>query len=266
MAREQQLIPEVDEPTVYLKPMTAGREVVEDYGHLGLTLRQHPLAFLRTALSSETYQTCRTATDARDGRFLKAAGLVLIRQMPASAKGVMFITIEDETGIANLVIWPTLYEKQRRTILGASMLGVDGRIQREGEVVHLIAYKVFDLTPQLSSLGQQDMPFRCPTAAAMKAPEDHRRIRAPARPTGPATSTIPTSISTRSSRRRATSADGIEKRPGPYPVHDRPRSSRRTAAVLLIDRRRQTMDLRAAWRQRPILSRGVAIATGSGGS
>jgi len=161
-AREQQLIPEIDEPVVQLKPMTAGREVVEDYGHVGLTLRQHPLAFLREALSTETYQTCRTATDARDGRFLKAAGLVLIRQMPASAKGVMFITIEDETGIANLVIWPTLYEKQRRTILGAAMLGVDGRIQREGEVVHLIAYKVFDLTPQLSSLGQRDTPFPLP--------------------------------------------------------------------------------------------------------
>jgi error-prone DNA polymerase len=88
---------------------------------------------------------------ARDGRWLPTAGLVLVRHMPGSAKGVMFITIEDETGIANLVIWPTLYENQRRVILSAGMLGVHGRIQREGEVVHLVAHKLTDLSPDLAS-------------------------------------------------------------------------------------------------------------------
>jgi error-prone DNA polymerase len=93
---------------------------------------------------------------ARDGRWLRAAGLVLVRQMPGSAKGVMFTTIEDETGIANLVIWPKLYEKQRRVILSAGMLGVDGRIQREGDVVHLVAQQLTDLSGSLASIGNRE--------------------------------------------------------------------------------------------------------------
>jgi len=161
-AREQQIVPEVAEPMVALKPMTAGREVVEDYGHVGLTLRQHPLAFVRQELAKDCYVSCAEAMGAKDGRFLKAAGLVLVRQMPGSAKGVMFITIEDETGCANLVIWPKMYEKHRRTILTASMLGIDGRIQREGDVVHLIAWKVFDLSNVLASVGGRDGPFPLP--------------------------------------------------------------------------------------------------------
>jgi error-prone DNA polymerase len=80
------------------------------------------------------------------GRWLDTAGLVLVRQKPGSAKGVLFITIEDETGIANLVIWPSLYEKQRRIILSAGMIAVHGRVQREGEVVHLIARHLTDLS------------------------------------------------------------------------------------------------------------------------
>jgi error-prone DNA polymerase len=79
--------------------------------------------------------------------------------MPGSAKGVVFITIEDETGIANLVIWPNLYEKQRRVILSAGMLGVDGRIQREGDVVHLVAQQLTDLSESLASIGNRELAF-----------------------------------------------------------------------------------------------------------
>ena len=161
-AQEQAIVPEVDEPAVTLKPMTAGREVVEDYGHVGLTLRQHPVSFLRPQFARARIVTCEEAARARDGRSLKVAGLVLVRQKPGSAKGVMFITIEDETGVANLVIWPSLYEKQRRVILTASMLAVDGRIQREGEVVHLVAYKLFDLSTALASVGDLEAPFPLP--------------------------------------------------------------------------------------------------------
>ncbi|MGC2221037.1 MAG: OB-fold nucleic acid binding domain-containing protein, partial [Methylocella sp.] len=99
---------------------------------------------------------------ARDGRWLRTAGLVLVRQMPGSAKGVMFITIEDETGIANLVIWPKLYEKQRRIILSARMMEVNGRIQREGEVVHLVAQHLTDLSQALASVGDRDVTFPLP--------------------------------------------------------------------------------------------------------
>ena len=142
--------------------MTAGGEVVEDYGHVGLTLRNHPVSFLRADLRRQRIVTCAEAMQARDGRWLQTAGLVLVRQMPGSAKGVMFITIEDETGIANLVIWPKLYERQRRVILSAGMMAVHGRIQREGEVVHLVAHRVTDLSRALASVGDRDAAFPLP--------------------------------------------------------------------------------------------------------
>ncbi|MGH6845648.1 MAG: error-prone DNA polymerase, partial [Methylocella sp.] len=161
-AREAAAVPEAQEPTVALRPMTAGGEVVEDYGHVGLSLRNHPVAFLRGDLRRQHMVTCAEAMQARDGRWLKTAGLVLVRQMPGSAKGVMFITIEDETGIANLVIWPKVFEKQRRIILSARMMAVNGRIQREGEVVHLVAHRVTDLSDALASVGGRDAAFPMP--------------------------------------------------------------------------------------------------------
>ena len=98
--------------------------------------------------------SCAEADRLKDGRRCRVAGLVLVRQKPGSAKGVMFITIEDETGVANLVIWPQLFERQRRLILSAGMLGVEGRIQREGEVVHVVAWMLGDLSAYLRSVGQ----------------------------------------------------------------------------------------------------------------
>ncbi len=92
-----------------------------------------------------------------------AAGLVVVRQRPGSAKGVMFITIEDETGIANVVVWPKLFEPSRRVVLGASMMAINGRVQREGEVVHLVAQQLFDLSADLSSLAERDGSFHPPT-------------------------------------------------------------------------------------------------------
>jgi error-prone DNA polymerase len=172
---------QLPEPDMALKPMTASREVVEDYGTTGLSLRAHPISFLRPELKARSIVSCAEATAARDGRFLKAAGIVLVRQRPGSAKGVMFITVEDETGVTNLVVWEKVFEKYRRTVLTASMLMIDGRIQREGEVVHLIAYKLEDLTPMLSSLGQRDAPF---PLAHGRADEGHRGPNGPD-PRGP---------------------------------------------------------------------------------
>ena len=143
---------ELNEPAPSLKPMTEGREIVEDYGHVGLSLRRHPLALLRETLTAQGYRPCQAAANGRDRQFIKTAGLVLVRQMPGTAKGVMFMTLEDETGVSNLVIWKTLYEKQKRVALGAHLLGVEGRIQREGDVVHLVAYKLHDLADVLSTL------------------------------------------------------------------------------------------------------------------
>jgi error-prone DNA polymerase len=160
--RQDKQIPELVEPAVTLRPMTAGSEVVEDYGHVGLTLRSHPMSFLRGDLRRRRIVTCSEAMTARDRRWLETAGLVLVRQRPGSAKGVMFITIEDETGIANLVIWPKLFERQRRIILSASMFAVRGRIQREGEVVHLVAHQLTDLSAELASVGSRDATFPLP--------------------------------------------------------------------------------------------------------
>jgi error-prone DNA polymerase len=161
-AREAKTVSELHEPPVTLRPMTAGSEVVEDYGHVGLTLRSHPVSFLRSDLHRQRMVTCAEVMQAHNGCWLQTAGLVLMRQMPGSAKGVVFITIEDETGIANLVIWPKLYERQRRVILSAGMLAVHGRIQRAGEVVHLVAHRVSDLSNALASVGSRDATFPLP--------------------------------------------------------------------------------------------------------
>jgi len=160
--RERRTIVERIEPPVALRPMMAGREVVEDYGHVGLTLRHHPVSFLRAGLSKRRIVTCAEAMAARDGRWLEAAGLVLVRQRPGSAKGVMFVTMEDETGAANIVVWVKVFEKFRRTMLSASMLAVRGRIQREGDVVHLVANTVTDLSAELASVGNSDSAFPLP--------------------------------------------------------------------------------------------------------
>ena len=156
-SRQAEAMPEYHEPAIALRPMTSGGEVVEDYAHLGLTLRAHPLSFLRDDLRRRKIVTCAEAAHAPDNKWLETAGIVLVRQKPGSARGVMFITIEDETGIANLVIWPDLYEKQRRIIVSAGMMSAYGRIQREGEVVHLVAHRVAGLSRELASIGEREV-------------------------------------------------------------------------------------------------------------
>jgi error-prone DNA polymerase len=161
-AREEQVLPEVAEPAVMLRPMTAGGEVVEDYRHVSLSLRDHPVSFLREDLSRRRIVTCTEAMEGRDGRWLEAAGIVLVRQRPGSAKGVMFITLEDESGIANLVVWTKVFEKFRRVVLSAGMIAVRGQVQREGDVVHLVAHRLTDLSTELASVGDRDGAFPLP--------------------------------------------------------------------------------------------------------
>ncbi|TPI10297.1 DNA polymerase III subunit alpha [Mesorhizobium sp. B4-1-3] len=163
-AREPELVPEINEPAVTLRPMTAGGEVVEDYRHIGLTLRSHPISFLREDLRRRRIVSCAEAMEARDGQWLEAAGIVLVRQRPGSAKGVMFITLEDETGIANLVVWAKVFEQHRRTVLSAGMVAARGRIRREGEVVHLVVRKISDLSAELASVGEREGSFPVPHA------------------------------------------------------------------------------------------------------
>jgi error-prone DNA polymerase len=160
--RHGSLRPEVDEPYVALTPMTAGREVVEDYRSRGLTLRSHPVSFLRRDLTTTGYIPASGLGDVQDGRRVSVAGLVLVRQRPGSANGVLFITLEDETEIANLIIWPSVFERQRRLILSASMIGCRGKVQREGEVIHVIAEHLTDLSQLLRGVGEREEAFPLP--------------------------------------------------------------------------------------------------------
>ncbi|MDV3455810.1 error-prone DNA polymerase [Sphingomonas sp. HF-S4] len=155
-AREAKWCDEAVEPEVALVPMGEGQEVVEDYRATALSLRAHPLAFLRDELARRRILPCSATRTIKDGRWIELAGLVLVRQKPGSAKGVMFITLEDETDVANLVVWTNVFEKYRRTVLGASMMGVRGKVQREGDVVHVVADRLDDLSPMLASVGSRD--------------------------------------------------------------------------------------------------------------
>jgi error-prone DNA polymerase len=148
------------EPSVELRPMTDGREVVEDYRAIQLSLRAHPLAFLRPELKCRGIVACADLEMIRDGRKVEVAGIILVRQKPGSAKGVLFVTIEDETGIANGIIWPHRFEAQRRTILSSAMIGIQGQVQREGQVIHVIADRIVDYTPLLRSVGEMEFPHR----------------------------------------------------------------------------------------------------------
>jgi len=148
--------PELVEVPALLVPMRDGGEVVEDYRSVGLSLRSHPVAFLRATLREQGMVTCAGLAYVRDGRRVVVPGIVLVRQKPGSAKGVMFITIEDETGVANLILWPDCYAKQRRLVLSAGMIACHGRMQREGAVIHVITDRLEDLSDLLRSVGERD--------------------------------------------------------------------------------------------------------------
>ena len=154
--------PGVIEPAMQLKPMTAGAEVVEDYNNVGLTLGPHPLSFLRSELIERGIMTCKDAMRSRDKRYVQVAGMVLVRQRPGSANGVVFMTIEDETGDANVVVWEKTGDEYKSVLYGSSMILVSGYIQREGEVVHLITRSLVDLSPMLASVGRRDVLLKAP--------------------------------------------------------------------------------------------------------
>ncbi|MDG2533420.1 error-prone DNA polymerase [Sphingomonas sp. HITSZ_GF] len=157
-AREGATVAEVVEPAVALLPLSAGREVVEDYRATQLSLRAHPLSFLRDRLAARRIAKCSDLLNMKDGERVEVAGLILVRQRPGSAKGVVFVTLEDETGIANAVLWADRFEANRRTVMSATMLAIRGKVQREGIVIHVVAEQISDLTPWLREVGELDLP------------------------------------------------------------------------------------------------------------
>ena len=152
-------MPALPEPLPLLRRPTEGEDIVADYGSLGLTLRRHPLALLRPVLTRLSFQSAREVVGLTHGRRAHAAGLVITRQRPGTATGVVFLTLEDETGPLNVIVWSSLFERERRIVLGARLMGVTGEVQREGEVVHLIAHKLEDRTALLGGLRTVSRDF-----------------------------------------------------------------------------------------------------------
>jgi error-prone DNA polymerase len=144
--------------TASLPAMPLSEHVVSDYQTVRLSLKAHPMSFLRSHYAKAGLITAGELKDLRDGRRVKLAGLVLIRQRPGSAKGVCFITLEDETGIANLVVWPDVFEKQRKVVMGARLMVVHGVIQRDEDIIHVVARKLEDGTHMLRHLSDGLMP------------------------------------------------------------------------------------------------------------
>ncbi|GAA0785889.1 DNA polymerase III subunit alpha [Roseibium denhamense] len=145
------------EPDADLPPMLPGAHVMADYQALSLSLKAHPVAFARPALHRQGILPCQHLDQVRSGRRVSVAGLVLVRQRPGSAKGVIFLTLEDEGGIANIIVWPTAFEKYRPLILGSRFLKVTGRLQSEDHVIHVVAEHVEDVTGLLSSISDKSL-------------------------------------------------------------------------------------------------------------
>ena len=143
-----------------LPAMPLSEHVVNDYQTIRLSLKAHPMAFLRDHYARQGFVTADRIHGIRDGRRLSMSGLVLIRQRPGSAKGVCFITLEDETGIANLVVWPDVFDKQRKIVMGARLMAVHGIIQKDADdgVIHVVARKLEDHSHMLRHLSEELMP------------------------------------------------------------------------------------------------------------
>ncbi|MBT7613592.1 MAG: error-prone DNA polymerase, partial [Rhodospirillaceae bacterium] len=150
------------EPQVQLPAMQLSEHVVADYQTVRLSLKAHPVSFLRERLGRMGCLDARAIARVRDGRRAAFAGIVLVRQRPGSAKGVVFMTIEDEGGVVNAVVWPRTMEAYRKVVMGARLVLIKGRIQRAGEIVHLVADKLEDLTPELSLLAEGGENLRNP--------------------------------------------------------------------------------------------------------
>lgn len=166
------------EEQVELPRMRPGEHVVEDYASLHLSLKAHPFAFLRGRLESRRSLRAADLETQGNGRFVRVAGLVLVRQRPQTAKSVTFLTLEDETGIANIVVWSRIFERNRRIVMGARAVMVDGAVQKEDGVIHVVARQLTDITPDLmAALSKEPPPQEGPKlsgASLWRHPRDTR--------------------------------------------------------------------------------------------
>ncbi len=156
----------INEPEIILPTMAPGEEVSHDYASIRLSLKHHPLELLRDELDHEKVIPTAQLSEIEGGKQVTVAGLVIARQRPGTASGVIFATLEDETGIANIIVWPKLFDRYRRETLGSKLLCVTGELQREGIVIHVIAKRLYDLTHRLIALTGTDNPALQPPSTA----------------------------------------------------------------------------------------------------
>jgi len=169
-----------EEPTILLPSITMSEHIVADYQTLGLSIKGHPMMFLRNFYEAEGAVSCYEAKELVHGKRAKVAGVVLIRQKPGSAKGVVFMTIEDETGIANLVIWPSLLERFRKVVMGARLVCIDGIVQRSDEgIIHIVIETINDRSSDLLTLSDEQLPTSFARADEVKKPIPEGRARHP---------------------------------------------------------------------------------------
>jgi error-prone DNA polymerase len=154
------------EPETQLPVLPLSEHVVNDYQTLRLSLKAHPMQFLRERLTKKGVSACGNLRGMRDGAPVVIAGVILVRQRPGSAKGVVFMTLEDETGVANAVVWPKTLEKFRATVMGARVILIKGRIQRHEDIIHVVSADLIDLSNWLALLSEDAESLRMPLANA----------------------------------------------------------------------------------------------------
>jgi error-prone DNA polymerase len=151
---------ETDEPSPPLPPMAPFQEVLADYKWMGMTLRQHPMSFMRGFLDRLKVVTAGQLPKLDSNVWLKVAGVVLMRQRPSTAKGITFVTLEDETGMVNMIVRQEIWERYRRVARTATVMLAHGRLERQGEVIHVLVSKLEDLTDRLKELSVTSRDFR----------------------------------------------------------------------------------------------------------
>jgi error-prone DNA polymerase len=163
--------------TVPLPVMPVCEQVVADYQTLRLSLKAHPMSFLRKSLAAQGYAPAASLQQSRNRQGIRMAGLVLIRQRPGTAKGVCFITLEDETGVANLVVWPKVMEQFRKAVMQSRLLVVHGHIQRDVDIIHVIADRLEDRTDALLRLTEGAQTGAARNPLKPPAPGHPRNLR-----------------------------------------------------------------------------------------
>jgi DNA polymerase III alpha subunit len=163
------------EAEVRLPEMRLGEHVASDYAFLDLSLKSHPMALLRRRFAREGVVRAADLAHLDPESLVNVAGLVLVRQRPGSANGVIFATLEDETGVANIIVWPDTFERFRAELMGATLLLCRGRLQREGTVIHVIAERLWDLSNRLGELRDPEgtRPPYAPTELSVRSRDFH---------------------------------------------------------------------------------------------